>query len=593
MSDRLADMRHIRFLLYEIFDVESLTQYEHFADHSKETFEMALETGYKLAREVFWPAYQPFDREGIHFKDGHVTTPAGMKEIWKQCKEGGWFAPGADYDYGGQQFPHLLTATTSYLFNCANTSAYMYVGSAAGAALLIEKYGTDEQKAEYLEKLYSGTWGGTMCLTEPQAGSSLGDITTTAVPENGHFKIRGVKRFISSGDHDLAENIVHPVLAKLPGAPPGVKGISLFLVPKYRLDGTYNDVATAGVEHKLGLRAQATATLNFGEKDDCHGWLLGAENRGLECMFALMNGARIHTGIQAVAGASAAYQCALQYTQERLQGRSVSSKDPSAEQAAIIKHPDVRRMLLHQKAFVEGNLSLLLFTAKLSDIRHASTDEAEQQRAHLLLEILTPIAKAHCSDGAFESIRLALQCYGGAGFCEEFPVAQMLRDNKVYSIYEGTNGIQAMDLLGRKVPMNGGEALRALIQEISETIDAARKLEPLKEMAQSVEDIQNTVAEVTMHLGAIGMSGDREMYICNASDYLDMFSAMVIGWQHLQMATAAQKALDAGSDDKDFYTGVVKTASYYCRRSIPKALAIATILKSNERTALDYEEAWF
>jgi len=491
---------------------------------------------------------------------------------------------------------------TSFLFSAANPAAAMYVSSSWGAAHLLESFGCDALKQKYMMKCYAGEWAGTMALTEPEAGTSLGDIKTTATkaPDGDHYLIRGTKRFISSGDHDLAENIIHPVLVRIEGAPPGVKGISLFLVPKYRVNddgsiGAFNDVITAGIEHKMGLKAQATATLNFGDNGDCHGWLIGEANNGLQYMFQLMNAARIYTGLQSIGGASTAYQCALEYAQERLQGRDIPNmRDPLAPQVAIINHPDVRRMLLKQKATVEGCLGLIMYCARTADHMRATPEGTEEyERLNYLLEVLTPCCKAYVTDQAFESVVAAVQCYGGAGFCEEYPVAQILRDNKVFSIYEGANGIQALDLLGRKVAMKAGAAVRTLMMEIGKTLSDAAAFETLKDLRAKVEQLQNEVIGVTMHLGMLGMSGEVHLYVCNATAYLEMFSQMAVSWQWLAQAIVAQKALDAGTDEKDFYQAKIETAKFYMNLAVPHALATAQIIKSNERTALDFKPEWF
>ncbi|HNR36648.1 MAG TPA: acyl-CoA dehydrogenase [Candidatus Hydrogenedentes bacterium] len=600
MDEMLVNMRNIRFMLYEVLDVESLCRFPYYADHSKETFDLALETADQMAREVFWPAFQVMDQEGARFDGRQVSAPPAMHAIWRQFRDGGWFAPDVAYEKGGQQFPLTLYAAAFLLFNSGNTSACMYLGGASGAGRLIENHGSEQLKDWFLLKLYSGEWGGTMALTEPDAGTSLGDITTTArkAPEGDYYLIKGIKRFISSGDHDLAENIVHPVLARIEGAPPGIKGISLFIVPKYRVnpDGTpgdFNDVAATGLEHKMGLKGQATATLAFGDKNDCRGWLLGEPNKGLSYMFELMNTARVFTGIQAVGQASAAYHCALRYANERLQGREITSKDPTTPPIAIINHPDVRLMLLRQKAFVEGCIGLILYCANKADIRKVTQDPEEYRRVDLLLELLTPCCKAHGADGAFDSIRTAMQCFGGVGYSEEFPIAQMLRDNKVFSIYEGANGIQALDLLGRKVPLQAGEAVRILMGEMAETIQEADALDPLKDIAAKVRETQDAVIAVTMQLAGIGMSGDIPLYVCNASDYLEMFSRLAVGWQLLMQAVVAQKALDAGAQEQAFYQGKIATARFYANRVLPHAVTTANILKANERTALDFDPAWF
>jgi len=596
MSDAITDMRNLRFLLYEVLNIEELTKAAVYEDHSKETFDMALDTADQVAREVFLPPFQEFDKEGAQFEDGKVTVPEGMREIWKQCKEGGWFSVAVDAESGGQQFPVAIDTATSFLFAGANNSAHIYVLLCTGAAQLIESYGTDKLKELYMFKMYSGEWAATMALTEPQAGTSLADIKTTAVkaPDGDHYLIKGTKCFISSGDHDLAPNIIHPVLARIEGAPPGTKGISLFLVPKYRLDengdpAESNDVDTMGIEHKMGLKGSSTATLDFGDHDNCHGWLLGEPHKGLKYMFQMMNHARLYTGLQAVASASRGYQVSLEWAHEREQSRDIMDKDPTTPQVPIVIHPDVRIMLLRQKSFVEAALGLILYTAKLQDELRSEPNEEKQ----LLLELITPCIKAHGSDGAFDSLRIAVQVLAGAGFCEEMPVSQLLRDCKVFSIYEGANGVQAMDLLGRKVARKGGAAVRVCMGEMGKTLEEAAQLEPLKAIADKVKDLQQEVGAVTMQLGAIGMSGDLRHYISYASPYLEMFSQMLMSWQLLMQAVVAQKALDAGTTEENFYQAKVETARFYANNVIPHAMATAQILKSQERTALDFKKEWF
>jgi len=604
MSDTLVNTRDIRFVLYEMLDVEKLTQYEYYGDHSRETFDTVLDTAYKVAREVCWPAYAEMDRIGVTYdsKARITKVPDCMHRVWQALKEGGWIGESAPFEVGGQQFPASVAAGTALMFNAANTAAHMYAAGAFGAAGLILSFGSDELKKTYLEKLCAGEWGGTMCLTEPQAGSSLSDVKTTAVPANGgsYHLITGTKVFISNGDQNLTENIIHPVLARLPDAPPGVKGISLFIVPKYRINddgsvGEFNDVVTAGLEHKLGLRGNATATLNFGDNGDCRGWLLGQPNRGLSYMFQLMNHARIATGLQATSVATNAYHHALDYARERLQGRRMSEKDPASPQVPIIKHPDVRRMLLIQKASTEGMFALLAYAAYLDDKKQHSPDEAERMQAGAILEILTPVCKAYGSETSFDSIVQAIQCHGGYGFSEEFPLAQMLRDCKVFPIYEGTNGIQAMDLLGRKVVMKDGTAFKALLGEIAKTVEQASHIEALKGLASKVEAAANEVEETTMHLGGIALQGDIEHYISSAAPYLRMFSPLVLSWLFLWQSIIAHKALASGPGeaDQNYYKGKLATTRFYLNNELPHLHATAQILKSGERTALDFEEEWF
>jgi len=604
MSDTLVNMRDIRFVLYEMLDVEKLTAYDYFADHSKETFDTAMDAAYKLAREVCWPAYTEMDKIGVihDAKTKKTSVPECMHRIWQASKEGGWHGATAPAEVGGQQFPGTVAVATSFIFNAANTAANMYVGGAAGAAGLILSFGDDKLKKTYLEKIYSGEWAGDMCLTEPQAGSSLSDVKTTAVKakDGDYYLISGTKCWISNGDQDMTKNIIHPVLARLPDAPPGVKGISLFIVPKYLVKedgslGEFNDVVTAGIEHKMGLRGNATCTLSFGDNGECRGWLLGEPNKGLAYMFQLMNHARIGTGVQATSVAANAYQHALQYARERLQGRRVSEKDPTTPQVPIIEHSDVRRMLLAQKATTEGMFALLAYAALLGDKGHFSPDGAERMQAQGLLDILTPVCKAYGSEAAYDSIVLAIQCYGGNGFSEEYPLAQMLRDCKVFPIYEGTNGIQAMDLLGRKVVMKGGAAFKALLAEISKTIEEASRIEALKDMVSKVAAAVDDVAETTTFLGGIALKGDIEAYISSAVPYLRMFSLLVISWLFLWQSVVAQKALDAGVSkaDQDYYKGKLATARFYLNNELPHLHAGAQILKSGERTALDFDQQWF
>ena len=600
MSDRLVSFRDIRFVLYELLHVEKLLDAESFSMHSRETFDMALDGAYKLAREVYWPAYRQMDEVGARYdpQTKKVTVPPVMHEVWAKAKEGGWCGITSDLEFGGQQFPGTMALACNFMLNAANTAAQMYVGGAHGASMLMEAFGDETMKTVYVPKLLAGEWGGTMALSEPQAGSSLSDVKTTAVKakDGDHYLVTGTKCFISSGDHDLAENIVHPVLARIPGAPPGVKGISLFIVPKYRVRpdgsvGEFNDVVTGGIEHKLGLRGQATATLNFGENGDCRGWLMGEPNKGLAYMFRLMNGARIGTGLQANGVASNAYQHALQYAKDRLQGRDIAEKDPTTPQIPIIRHPDVRRMLLAQKAYTEGMFALLAYSANLIDRRRVAGSDEERERLGDLLEILTPICKAYGSEISFQSTILAIQVYGGYGFSEEFPLAQMLRDQKVFSIYEGTNNIQAMDLLGRKVVMKDGASFKALVAEIMKTTQEARGLPALKDMTDKVVAALQTVIETTQKLATIGFS-DPRTYMSYASPYLMMFSQLVVAWQLLWEAVVAQKALDAGTSEEPFYRGKVAAAQFYVNNDLAYARATAAVIDSGDRAALDCREAW-
>ena len=616
MSSKLIDRRDLQFCLYEMLDVEALTRHPWYADHSRETFDLALDSAYAMAREQMWPVYQDFDREGVAFDGKRAKAPSGMKPIWKSFGEGGWFAASAACEHGGQQFPHTIFAAVALMMSAANTTAAMYLGQATGAAHLLESFGSDFLRDRFMYKLFTGEWAGTMALTEPQAGTSLGDIATSArkALDGDYYFIKGTKRFISSGDHDLTPNIVHPTLAKIDGAPPGVKGISLFIVPTRRVNddgslGDWNDVNTGGVEHKLGLRGQATATLNFGENDRCIGYLLGDPNKGLQYMFQLMNMARIHTGIQAIAQASTAYHHAVEYAKERVQGRAVTNRDAASRQVPIIEHADVRRMLLTQKAYVEGVIGLLLYCARLGDELRVADSEARRKELNGLLELLTPVCKAYASDVAFESINLAMQVYGGNGYMEEYPIAQLMRDNRVFSIYEGTNTVQAMDLLGRKVPAESGAYFRSMMEEIGRTLAEIEGDDSLRDLHAAVKAAMEECIALTMHLGQLGLSGNVELYMSHATPYLRVFSQLVVAWILLRQAKIAADALgkigaDAlgkiGADalagdaaDRSFYESKIATARYYIANILPMSTPIARIIMHDDRSALDFRPDWF
>ena len=602
MSDKLLDMRDLRFILFEQLHVEDLSKHPHYADHTRDVIEMTLDASYQMAREVFWPAYVPMDRAGVQFDGKQARVHSSMHEIWKAYREAGWFGATTSVENGGQQFPYTVFLAATFIFNAANTAASMYVGQAIGAAHLLESYGSDFLKEKFMYKLYAGEWAGTMALTEPQAGSSLGDIASSAVKakDGDHYLIQGTKRFISSGDHDLTSNIIHPTLARIEGAPAGIKGISLFVVPKYRLNpdgsaGESNNVLTGGIEHKLGIKGQATATLNYGEHGECHGWLLGEPNRGLSCMFQLMNEARIHTGLQAISQAACAYHCAVDYCRQRTQGREVTSKDPSSPQVPIIEHGDVRRMLLTQKAYIEGVSAVLLYCSYLGDREIISDSAEEKANCHALREILTPVCKAYSSDVAFESINLAMQCYGGSGYVEEYPIAQLLRDNRVFSIYEGTNNVQAMDLLGRKVAVEAGAYFRAYLAEVGKTLADAKKHPGLADLTSRVSEAMEELTQVTMHLGQIGFGGDHTLYISFATPYLRLFSQLTVSWQLLWQAEIAEAALAAATvpEERTYYESKLATARFYIHTILPTGHALAKTILETERIALDFKAEWF
>ena len=575
MSEKFVSLRNVRFLLYEVHDVESLIRYERFEDHDRETFDMVLDTALRVARELLRPKLQEMDQQAPEYVNGRVKINPMVRAFMAECGEGGWISAAAPFDSGGQQLPRSITATCSFIWGAANYSASVYPMLASGAAHLIESFGSPELRERYIPNMYAGKWQGTMALTEPQAGSSLADIATTAEPTNdGYFKIRGQKIFISAGDHDGVDNVVHLMLARIKGAPAGVKGISLFVVPRMRPEGddlAFNDVNTAGVFHKLGYRGCPITHLSFGENDDCRAWLIGEPHKGLSYMFQMMNNARIEVGIGAAAIASAAYYASLAYAQERPQGRRLADKDPALPQIPIIEHADVKRMLLFQRAIVEGAVSLLLQCGRYSDLVEVAEGE-EQARYSLLLDLLTPIAKSYPSEMGILSVSQGLQILGGYGYCDEFPLEQFYRDMRIHPIHEGTTGIQGIDLLGRKVVIKDGAALTLWVQELTETVQAASKFDRLRPYAERLEQALQTLTHVTEYLVGIGRLGDRERFLADSTLYLEMFGIVAIAWQWLRQGCAAEKGMagDLPQEEAAFYEGKCQTMQFFFHYELPK-----------------------
>ncbi|HNT91082.1 MAG TPA: acyl-CoA dehydrogenase family protein, partial [Smithellaceae bacterium] len=458
MAEQFISERNLSFLLYEVFNAESLLNYSRYADHSREVFDMVLKTAMKMGKDLFKPIVSEMDKQPPEYVKGQVKVHPAVRNIMREVGAGGWIGATFDYKLGGQQLPEMVGMTIpTAIFGAANYSASVFHGLTNGAAGLIASFGTQEMKDMYLPKMMSGEWQGTMALTEPQAGSSLTDVSMTAEPTNkNYYTMKGQKIFISAGDHDGVDNIIHLALARVKDAPPGVKGISLFIIPKYRIEMggklAFNDVNCAGIYHKLGYKGSPITQLAFGENDDCRGWLVGEVNKGLGYMFQMMNGARIDVGLGAACISSAAYYASLEYAKERPQGRKLSAKDPLSPQVSIIEHPDIHRMLLFQKAIIEGSLSLLMQCSFYHDMEKV-TETEEHENYNLLLELLTPVAKTYPSEMGIFSCSQAIQILGGYGYCDEFPVEQFYRDVRIHTIHEGTTGIQGMDLLGRKMMM--------------------------------------------------------------------------------------------------------------------------------------------
>ena len=599
MATKFFSERNLKFILYEVHDVELLTQYTYYKTHNRKLFDMVLKAAGKLGKDLLFPIFEEMDRNQPELVNGEVRVHPSVRKIMKEYGEGGWITARVPFELDGEQLPHLVADACEYIFQCANYSANAYPGLTVGAANLIETFGSKELYDTFTPKMYKGQWQGTMALTEPEAGSSLSDITTTAEPTvEDYYRIKGQKIFISAGDHDGVDNVVHLMLAKIEGAPAGVKGISLFVVPKKRPHENGglipNDVITSGIYHKMGYRGCPIAQLSMGDKNDCHGWLVGEAHNGLKYMFLMMNSARIEVGLGAASMATAAYYAALEYSKTRRQGRKVSQKDPSLPPIPIIEHADVKRMLLFQRAVIEGALSLLMQCSKYLDLQHVVGNE-EKEKYNLLLEILTPIAKSYPSEMGVQAISQGLQCLGGSGYCDDYPLEQYYRDARIHPIHEGTTGIQAMDLLGRKVIMQNGQAFELLLSEIQAAVAAASDFPELQKHAQQLEDALTELQNVTGHLVAIAGAKGPEYFLADATLYLELFGIVVVAWQWLLQGSAIQKALnkDAKKKDLNFYHGKMTALRYFYAYELPKTLGLTTRLMHTDGLTVEMRTELF
>jgi alkylation response protein AidB-like acyl-CoA dehydrogenase len=599
MAEKFISERNLQFLLYEVFDVESLTKYPYYQDHGRETFDMVLETALKMATDLIFPVFQEMDKNPPEFVDGEVKVHPVIKTFMKESGEGGWIAASFPYEYGGQQIPLMIQFACQFILRAANYSATVFPGLTTGAAGLIISFGEQSLIDTYLPKMFSGEWQGTMALTEPDAGSSLADITTMATPtDEGYYKITGQKIFISTGDHDAVDNVIHLMLAKIKGAPAGVRGISLFVVPKKRIgeNGALipNDVNCAGIDHKMGYRGAPICQLSMGDNDDCYGYLVGEPHKGLRYMFQMMNEARIDVGMAATAIASAAYYASLEYSRERPQGRKPMEKDPTKPPVPIIEHADVKRMLLFQRAIVEGSLSLAINLAKFSDLAKVSEGE-EEERYELLLDLLTPVVKTYSSEMGILSVSQGLQCLGGYGYCQDFPLEQYYRDMRIHPIHEGTTGIQGMTLLGRNVTIKDGKAYALFIEEVQKTIDEAQGVSELQSYANELQDAVKQLQEVTAHLTGIAAKGEMELFLADATIYLEFFGIINIAWQWLIQAISIQKALgrDLPEGEAHFYRGKFQTFRFFFGYELPKIEGLASRLKNSDGLTVEMTSELF
>ncbi len=611
-NDYNIDLRDIRFTLYEHLPFEELTSLPAFEEYDREATDIVLDEAKKFNAEVLAPLNRPGDEEGCTYEDGVVKVPEGHAEAYRAFCENGWLAASTSMEHGGMGLPNAVGVAIGEMYMGACCSLALSLGLSRATASMLQAHGPEDLNEVYLPKLLSGEWQGTMCLTEPQAGSAVGDIKTLAKPDGDSWLLTGSKTFITAGDHDMCDNHVHLVLARTPGAPKGFKGISLFLVPKYVPTedggvGEFNDVVCAGIEHKLGIKGSPTCTLNFGEEGKCRAWLIGQEGRGLFLMFHMMNEARIGVGIQGLALAAQAYNYAREYALERIQGVEIEQmRNLDAPRIAIAEHPDVRRMLLRCKALVEGSRALLYKAAYLSDLAENAQDEKEAGKAHGLLEILTPICKAWVSDRAFDVTVDAVQVMGGYGYIAEYPVEQHLRDVKIASIYEGTNGIQALDLLGRKLAQNAGALFRGLLGELQGFADANKGHFGLGDEIAAFTEELGRWTKVTMDLGTMGMSGDQRYPVLSATPYLEMAGNVVVAWQLLEQAVVAHDRLQALYLDRDaltrqarealpeedlevrFYANKLETARFFVFHLLPRNQAIAATIGSGDRSVLRF-----
>ncbi len=619
MANLILDERDQQFVLHEMLEVGKLCEAPLYADFPKDTFDMILSEAQKFAVEEIFPTLVDSDTQGCSLKNGDIRVPKAFHRIYKLYCDGGWGSMGKSPEVGGQGVPFVITiAAKEWFIHNLGFLVLPFLGE--GASHLIEVYGTQKQKEKYLEKMITGQWGGTMCLTEPNAGTDVGNLSTKAIRQgDGTFKIQGTKSFITGLDQDLTENIIHPVLARIEGDLPGTKGISIFIVPKYIVndDGTLgrrNDYENAKIEEKMGFHGAPTGTMNFGDNGECYAELLGEERTGIKVMFQMMNEARIGTGMQGVGSASIAYLHALQYAKQRIQGPSITDfRNPEAPKVPIIQHLDVRRMLLWMKSNVESMRALMYYASYAIDMEIIAEADVEKEKWHGLLEILTPVIKAYCSDIGFRVCETAIQVYGGYGYCSEYPVEQFLRDEKIASIYEGANGIQALDLIGRKLGMKKGAYFMNLLGEMNATIARCKDNPALSDLAGDVQGAVNTLADVGLFFAKCGKEGKFLVPVGHAYPFLMMMGKIISGWILLWGAGVAKEKLDALSKEKGvdpsdqakwtdfiknnkdaaFYAGKIASARYFIKNVLPEVDAAARAIKSEDLSIMEIAEESF
>jgi len=591
-----APLRDMRFVLHELFTDDGFGNLPAHAEFTPDLIDAVLEEAARLAHDVLLPLNMSGDEEGCTWENGVVRTPAGFKQAYDQFREGGWCALASDPKWGGQGLPETVNKLVEEMISSSNLSFGLYPGLIHGGATALKAHASPDLQERFLPKMVEGSWSGTMCLTEPHCGTDLGLLRTKAVPqEDGSYKITGNKIFISAGEHDLTENIIHLVLARLPDAPKGVKGISLFVVPKFaiREDGSIgprNGVSCTGIEHKMGLKASATCQMSF---DEATGWLVGEPHQGLAAMFTMMNTERVSVGIQGLGVGTAAYQAAVAYAKDRIQGRSLSGpKRPDLAADPIIVHPDVRRMLMTMRAYTEGCRMLSMWVARALDAERHSPDAEVRQRAEDMTALMTPVVKALLTDLGHEAAHLAVQTYGGHGYIREHGVEQYARDARIAMIYEGTNGVQALDLVGRKLPAHGGRYLRSVFHPVAEFIEQHKAVPGMEKMVDALEKAFGALQLATATIAQKGMA-DPEEAGAASSDFLRLLGLVAMAYLFAKAAKIAGMKKMMGQDPDGFYAAKLVTVRFFYERILPQAAGLLTAIKAGKASTMDMPEEAF